>query len=744
MRNLESQKVKALLAFLVLNRERAVDRDHLAEILWAERSVESARKNLRQALYSIRTAVAGSGNGATDFIVSEQRALRLNPELNCLVDSESFQNSYEQALTEQGTDPHQLRTAARLYKGDFLAGFYLRDAPGFEEWMLTRQEELRDAALEIFRMLVAVYLARGEHRYGIRYARRLLSIDPLSEEAHRQLMQLYLMAGRRTQALAQYEHLHNLLQRELRVEPLTETSDLYHSILLEGADSSTETVENEPPAPLVPLVGRARAFEALQEEWDQVVEGSGRLTWVRGEVGIGKSRLIKSFVDGVTSKHHAIVLRGRSYDQAPLVSYQPFVEFLDSVVKDVFSDEEIPLSSLPPRTLELFRRLSPSVQEAIDADQQVKTAPGSRKASVPHIADALLQLFDRLTALEGDENRPLVLMLEDLQWADEATGLLLAAVVPHLASRPVWLLVTATDDQPAISDHPVLQDARQVSLTRLAADEIEEIARALVDLDSAPTLAEFLWQQSEGLPLAVAEVINCLWDDGVLEPRPDEQWGIDPERLAALPLPATLAELIHKRILRLPTSARRLLAVAAVAGHQFDVDILQPAADEHRRVVETCIELALERWLIRQFPRTWAPSGKERDIVLWARGARRGYFEFAHNALRRSVIDNINPLRRAVMHRDVAGCLEEFYKERPDHVVEALAYHWLAAGEPQRAVPWLKKAVKRAEAAGAKGVAENYRKRLDAAQLQEEKVTSVAAKKNKRRSGPSHIERQPS
>ena len=148
--------------------------------------------------------------------------------------------------------------------------------------------------------------------------------------------------------------------------------------------------------------------------------------------------------------------------------------------------------------------------------------------------------------------------------------------------------------------------------------------------------------------------------------------------------------------------------MAAIYGHQFDVEILQQAADEHLTVVETCIELALERWLIRQFPRSWSPAGLERDIVLWARGARRGYFEFSHDAVRSAIIEQINPIRRAVMHRDLAEAIENFYGEKAIVQCEHLAYHWLAAQEPERALPWLEKAARRADDCGGPEVRDEY------------------------------------
>ena len=230
----ESQKARALLTYLVLHRDQSLDRDLLAGLLWAERSDESARKNLRQALYSIRTSIA-TEKDSPEILLREQRTLRINPEIDCWIDAEAFKSAHTAGVGPKGPDPHHLTKAARLYKGDFLAGFFVRDSPAFEDWLIATQEELREEAVDTFRTLVTVYLARGEYRYGIRYAKRLLAIDPLSEDAHRQLMRLYVMGGRRARAVAQYEHLLNILHDELGVSPMEDTTELYRSILLAGA-----------------------------------------------------------------------------------------------------------------------------------------------------------------------------------------------------------------------------------------------------------------------------------------------------------------------------------------------------------------------------------------------------------------------------------------------------------------------------------------------------------------------------
>lgn len=703
----ESQKVRALLAYLAIE-GRALGRDHLAGLFWPERSDEAARRNLRQALYSVRSSLT-NGNPDLPSLVSSQSTVSLHPELSVWVDVHDFREQLEQGLSAEGPDPLRLTAAAHLYKGDLLAGFFLKGCIGFEEWLITEQERLREEALDAFRTLVQIYLSRGEHRLGIRYAKRLLSIDPLLEDAHRQLMGLYVMAGRRDRALAQFEHLQNLLQEELGVDPLDATSSLYKSILLQPEASAEPSSDEEQSPPLVPLVGRREVVGKLQQIWQSVVNGQGRLTVLSGESGVGKSRLSKSFVDRATSQRHAVVLRGRCYGSAPVVSFRPFVDIVEWLFSEFLADEPETLSRLEPGALADLLLLCPKASEF--ASYLGEFGIGTTAANSARMPKSFLELLDAIMQLPGGGTRPLILMIEDLQHCDAAGVRWLEELALALADRPMWILVTSSSDAAVAK---MLENAKghgqQLPLGRLTTDNVDAISKALVDLGSATELTDFLWRAGQGLPLALTELINLLWDERILIQSGPAQWALTSGPGDAT-VPDKIEKLISRRIAKLPNSSRRLLSLASILGHQFNVDILKSAADEHLTVVETCIELALERWLVRQFPKSWSNVGLQSDLVLWARGARRGFFEFSHGLIRTTVLAGIKPLRRQIMHVDVALALEDQFASDPGEVSEHLAFHYSEAGDLAKALPWLEHSATKAELVGGLEIATWYRER---------------------------------
>lgn len=690
----ESQRVRALLAHLACHRDRPTSRDRLAALLWPDEDPAAARRNLRQAIYNLRTALGPGGRRATTALLADHQTLQLDPAAEVWLDVEAFERSAARGLAADGPPRvRELTRAAQLYRGDFLLGFHLDGSETFEDWLIAEQERLRETAIQALRALAATLTARGEYRFAVRHARQLVEMDPLSEEAQRELMRLYALSGRRERALAQFEDLSDLLERELGVQPVRETQELYRAILAEETPPAPAAESAEPLGPFVPQVGRGEATRRLRESFQRTLTGGARLVLIEGEAGIGKTRLAKTTLNELTSKRRAAVLQGRCYDEAPTLSFQPFAEAIHGTAW-----EDLPAAAAGPAR-ELLDRLSAHPFEEEDAPRPSGTAGEPR---VPELVARLLAGLCRgdRRAAAGAAADPVVVYLDDLHWADASTVALLDRLLDELAGMPVWFLGT-WDSGAAGPRHPLHELARRggapgaridpVPLGRLASAAVEEIAASLLSGADAERLAGFLTEHGEGLPLSIVELINLLVDEGILEAVGPRRWSLSAAGLAALAVPNTVDELLLRRVHRLPSSARQLLTLASVIGQTFDVGQLQRAASEHVGVVEIGIELMLERWLIRQFPRSWAANPRERDLVLWARGARRGTFEFASFRIRRAVYLDQNPLRRRQLHGQVAAAFE-------GEPAEVLAHHWERAGEPRRALPHLRQAAERAAA----------------------------------------------
>lgn len=683
----ESRKARALFAYLAVHHSQPVSREHLAGLFWPDRHATPARRNLRQALYNIRTTMNGFPD-LPDILCSTRVTVQLNPAVEFWLDTEAFTEALRIGLAGDRPDPHQMALAVRLYRGEFLRGLTVQGSTAVEEWLFGEQERLREMAIEALRSLVETYFARGEYRIGLRMALQLVALDPLSEEAHQYLMRLYQMAGRRGRALEHFEEFKRILEQELGVQPAAETQALHKAILKDEMPTAGGERRDQPLAPLLPLVGRSEGLDALARAWRQVRRGRSRVTLVTGETGVGKTRLIRTFLDTAASRSPGLVLQGRGYERAAGMNYQPFAGILAEVLIEDPSVVERALEGHDPRMGHLVRLVahlsaadpgeSPSVTDLVDREE---------------FFSAILAVL-RLYTEESANSRgvpSLILFLDDLDRADEPSLEFLDFLVQSLDGPSLWIVASATNVRDRVAGSLVERLSGSASedrvdvvqLERLTEQDLGEIADSLVGARSSAELAAFLDRHSGRLPLTVAELVNVLWDDGLLEPGSASEWVLrDLPEFAEIP---SVESLILRRVARLPNSVRRMLAVAAVAGPKFDTDLLIHAASEHAGVVEIGTEVALERWLVRTAQPFWATPGREADLVLWARGARQGAFEFAHETIRMAILGFLEPRRRREIHRLVAQALEERHRGSLDQVREELAYHWTEARNPRRA-----------------------------------------------------------
>jgi DNA-binding SARP family transcriptional activator/predicted ATPase len=297
-----SSKAQAILFYLAVTQQPHT-RSALAGLLWGDGPEEAARADLRKALANLRQAIP-------DHVVTDRQTVTLHFDSKLWLDIAAF----EKQLKSPSPTSEALHQAIELYRGDFLNGFYVLHAPDFEDWMLAEQARLRELVVNALLLLVKHHADRGERAEGIAAARRLLTLEPWREEAHRQLMLLLAQDGQRGAALAQFEICRQTLEKELAVEPGAETIALYERIrndeLSGGAEEprsgevtatlapqlspstaqplgSSAPVSNLPPQS-TPFVGRE---PELADILRRLKDPACRLLTLVGPGGIGKTRL---------------------------------------------------------------------------------------------------------------------------------------------------------------------------------------------------------------------------------------------------------------------------------------------------------------------------------------------------------------------------------------------------------------------------------------------------------------------
>ena len=244
--SLASSKAQALLCYLAVN-GRSYARHSLAGLLWDEMPEADARRNLRGVLMRLRQAVE------PQLIITHQTAAFNRESAHWLDVAEFRQTITAYQAQAQSLGPgietwgveaaDRLQTAVSLYRGDFLEGFHVRQAPLFEAWVTRQRQELQGLVIVAYQALAVDYAGRGQYEPGLDAVRRWLDLDPVNESGHRQLMRLLARSGQRSAALAQYEICRQLLADELNVEPMPETAELVRQI--RAGEVSGEVVTRE-------------------------------------------------------------------------------------------------------------------------------------------------------------------------------------------------------------------------------------------------------------------------------------------------------------------------------------------------------------------------------------------------------------------------------------------------------------------------------------------------------------------
>ncbi len=668
-----TQKVKELFAYLVIYRDHAHPRALLANLLWPETEEKHGRANLRKALSLLRKMLSPE---AERWLISSGGAVRFNPS-DCWLDIEEFERivtftpgpSPVGELRERGGEARvrALEQAIALYRGPPLMGIY-------EDWAISESERLQSLYLDALEQLAEIYQAQHEFQKAISVWTKVLHAVPWHERAHRELMTLYALSGDRTAALRQYREYCEVLQRELHVPPLPETQALYEKILRGASPEPIHVHVAELPAE-TPFVGRERECELLKNLWRKACDGAGQALLIGGEVGVGKTRFVEHFLEtsplGPSPKEGGgIILRGTAYADAP--PYDPIFQAVRHGLKAVSYES---LAQLPA----LWRsELARSIPELHERFPDLKLNPPAPQGKSRWFA-ALTGLFELLA-----RERPVVLFLDDLHWADGATLEYLTHLIAHLKDQRIFFIGTyrAEEAQEGSSlrkwlDRLPRDLAQTLVLPPLSRDETDLLLNQLLhQYDSA--VLETLYAETEGNPLFVRELIRSFIASGTLKHDPNGRWKLTAGEISAVHVPGSLKELIGTLLRRVPRRAYCVLSLAAIAGRSCELSLLQGVLRQPEEALLDRLDDLRRLGLIVE---------------------HEGCYRFSHELVRQVVYDGLGTDRKRVGHKKIAEALEKIYADRVEEFSRELAEHCERAQLWEKALTYMLPAARRAQRA---------------------------------------------
>jgi DNA-binding SARP family transcriptional activator len=697
-----TRKELALLIYLAVE-GRVHLRKNLSEQFWPDSDARHGRAALRLTVLHLRHLLGeGPDVSPVPHLLIQRDTLGLDLtsavelDLHILLEACTLARASTNTTLTMPEEAHRtllarLQRAISLPRGEFLEGFSLRDAPAFDDWVRFQREYWHLRTSEVFDWLSHLQFEAGELEAAIETVSRWLVLAPLHEDAYRRLMRLHFAAGDRGAALHAYDVCRARLLTGMQTEPTPETVALAGRMRAVAPPRRKEAPTHPlalSPATLLdgPLLGRTAELSTLIKLYHSARRGQTQTVLLEGEVGIGKTRLATEFLAWVEMEG-ADVLQGQAFETGGQLPYRPLIEALRPRIER----ENAPDDLLSDLWLAELARLLP---ELGDRYPDLPDPVGDKSVARNRLFEAVARLGQALAA-----RAPLVLFIDDVQWADAAS----LDVLHYLARRfaesetPALLLLTLRMGERAMPPGFTEWRAdmeRAVPLTHLPLGPLtsEDVLRLLQAFGGAggkdgrraadlEHFGQWLFAETEGQPFYLMETLKFLIERDVLASHPNEDggWTIDftaaMEHETVVPgfFPPSVREVIVARSDRLTPHAFALLVAGAVLDQRITFEHLCRVAGLTEQDGLPALDEALHSHLLQESGREAAGRGRMAD----------GRYVFAHAKIRAVTYAEAGEARRSIFHRRALEVLQE--AATPAAV---LAYHALAAGLAEPAFRW--------------------------------------------------------
>ncbi len=729
LRGFESNKARALLAYLVVEAARPHQRRRLAAMLWPEMPETTALSNLRYALSNLRKVI-GDRSAQPHYLMITPQTIQFNIKSSYQVDVAVFER-YCALAQDNPLDFESLRMSAELYKCHFLEGFSIPDSIPFEEWMLLKRERLDRMAYQVFHQLARDCELSGDYERAIAFAESSIRLDPWREEVHRLVMRCLYFSGQRSAAIAQYEACCHSIEADLGLQPGPETKQLYQKIVEDSLP--------QPPSPpaffqpsvrarmvRAPFVAREEPLERLHSAMEKALGGKGQLLLVSGGAGQGKTALVQEFIHQALDEHSALAAawgNGHAYFGSgdPFLPFREILEMLSGQVEHRWEAGSITheharrmwrltvpcaqaLIRQGPALIgtmisgnDLLQRVSRLVQNQPAWLSSLARAVEGGEPGRPPTQEDLFQQYSRVLAAIAQQV-PLLLFVDDLQWVDQSSLGLLFHLFRQLSHSRI-LVVGAFRPIEEVSNidvpSPSLRDL--INEMRLRHGDILINLDALTDrqfidafLDTEPNqlgeaFREKLFDYTHSHPLYTIEMLIGMQERGDLVKNRAGEW-VTSETLNWEHLPARVDAAIEERLSHLPQEFQEVLKTASIEGERFTAEVIAKV----QGIDEANLLKLLQEELDRNYRLVRGESSR------FVGGNRISRYRFRHILFQRYLYSQLDVVKRAKMHERVGEAMEERYKAVLEDISVPLGFHFELAGLTHKAIHYLDLAGKRA------------------------------------------------
>jgi DNA-binding SARP family transcriptional activator len=634
-------KQRALFALLVSRVGRPVAVDVLLEELWSGHPPVAAMTSLLAYVCNLRR------------VLEPHRAPRAPATVLCtrvpgyMLDGGAEFDVYR--FTGHATAGWEAlrRGEPQRALSEFEAGLALWRGPAYADvrdatWVVPEVARLEELRISVVEGRCAALLELGTHEMVVAELEAQVQLHPLREHSCELLARAMYRVGRQADALAVLRVIRTRLAEELGIDPgpalqrleraiLTQAPTLdWHSASVVSAAVATLPRAPRLPSPLVEerevFIGREIALQRLVDALAVAGRGRGRVMLVAGEPGIGKTRLLRHF----TELADAPVAWGACPEHIAAPPLWPWEQVLRAV------RTRCPDRQVPGPVAELLDGQTPQLLEVSD------------------VAGTALRRFEAIGQYLAADDFPLVVVLDDVHWADRASLRLLAYLADAITAKRLLLVATYRCHESIAVAETLAALARagagRIELTSLNAEETQALVSAVTGREVSTHTAERLCARTEGNPFFLRELAGLLTSEHRLD-QPD-----------TVPVPVPVREVVLRRIARLPQTTAEVLSVAAIAGRDFDIDVVAQAASVEVEAALEAIDAAVAAGLVVEDQQ------------------RLGWFGFTHALVAEAVYETIGRLRRVRWHRQIGQAAAQAWASHSERAAE-IARHWLLAAE---------------------------------------------------------------
>ncbi len=624
------RKAEAAFYYLLVNGKAS--RSEMTHLLWGDFPEDTARKNLRNALYKIRKTV-----GEETILTPNQKELILNPEWRWHTDLEAF-------LSEG-------KNAWKQYHQAFLKGFSVKDAEEFENWMMEKRQEYEEIYLRKLHQGIKKADEEGDLERILELGKALIRQDEFDEEARRKVMEAYAEKGQYHRAIQEYEETVKILKEELGIQPEAKTKELYKKVFGQRQPEVSAEMKKEKQQ----LFGREKEWQQLQVQIDQFYQQkTPKLIMVCGEAGIGKTLLVQSFVENELSTDME-VLEANCYKQEEnfvLKPWQPVFSQLMTLI-------EAHHIEIPDSWIYQISRQFPIFESLLTKGADMDHSSTLEESQRFNLMEAVVGTLKKVT-----KTKRLLFIFEDLHWMDSVSLQLMRRILQEKA-LPIVFLTTLRDgyeNRMATLTASTIQknNVTRISLQRFSCEEtLRWIKREAGHQQLDEKIGKKIYEETLGNPFFVAEYLNALQTYGSTEK-----------------LSAKAQNILQSRLQEIPEETRKMLELISLFFHR--VPVIRVAAISSADDVEVAemLQQLVQRGILREVLEENKTS-----------------VEFTHQKFREYVYEQQSQSKKRLLHQRVGLLLEGQLRDNTGDVLRYtdLIHHFKQGGDYPRALKYIMK-----------------------------------------------------